>query len=122
MRWVSCCCAFICAQHAGYQVRYLGQDLPQDDLIAEAMAYKPALILFSASGVDAAANLQQLCERLVTIDPPRPIIGYGGRVFNVHPELRNGMAGVFAENNRRRVVESVGDMLTERPRQNGWSA
>ena len=109
-------------RRAGYQVRYLGQDLPQDDLLAEAMAYKPALILFSASGVDAAANLQQLCERLVAIEPPRPIIGYGGRVFNVHPELRNAMAGVFAGATALEAVESVGDMLSERPRQNGWSA
>ena len=109
-------------RRAGYQVRYLGQDLPQEDLLAEAVAYKPALILFSASGLEAATNLQQLCERLVTIEPPRPVIGYGGRAFNAHPELRSTMAGVFAGATALEAVETVGDLLTERPRQNGWSA
>jgi DNA-binding transcriptional MerR regulator len=109
-------------RRAGYQVRYLGQDLPEGDLIAEALAQKPALILFSASGLDAAASLQGLCEQLVTIDPPRPVIGYGGRVFNVQPGLRDDIAGVFAGATALEAVETVGELLTERPRQNGWSA
>jgi DNA-binding transcriptional MerR regulator len=109
-------------RRAGYQVRYLGQDLPEEDLLAEALALKPALILFSASGTEAAANLQHLCERLVTIDPPRPIIGYGGRVFNVHPNLRDNVAGVFVGSTALEAVESLGELLAERPRQNGWSA
>lgn len=53
--------------------------------------------------------------------PPRPVIGYGGRAFNVHPELRNGMAGVFAGASALEAVETVGDLLTERTRQPGWS-
>jgi DNA-binding transcriptional MerR regulator/methylmalonyl-CoA mutase cobalamin-binding subunit len=109
-------------RRAGYQVRYLGQDLPQDDLIAEALAQKPALILFSAAGLEAAANLQKLCEQLVAIDPPRPVVGYGGRAFNVHPALRDGIAGVFVGATALEAVETVGELLTERPRQNGWSA
>jgi methanogenic corrinoid protein MtbC1 len=109
-------------RRAGYQVRYLGQDLPEDDLIAEALAHKPALILFSASGLDSAASLQGLCEQLVTIDPPRPVIGYGGRVFNVQPGLRDDIAGVFVGATALEAVETVGELLTERPRQNGWSA
>jgi DNA-binding transcriptional MerR regulator/methylmalonyl-CoA mutase cobalamin-binding subunit len=109
-------------RRAGYQVRYLGQDLPPDDLIAEALAQKPALILFSASGLDSAANLQELCERLVALDPPRPVIGYGGRVFNVHPELRDRIAGVFVGATALEAVETMGELLTDRPRHTGWSA
>jgi methanogenic corrinoid protein MtbC1 len=109
-------------RRAGYQVRYLGQDLEPDDLIAEVLTQKPALILFSASGQDAAANLRKLCEHLVEIEPPRPVIGYGGRVFNVNPELRNKIAGVFVGATAFEAVESIGELLTERPRQNGWSA
>jgi methanogenic corrinoid protein MtbC1 len=108
-------------RRAGYQVRYLGQDLPPDDLIAEALAQKPALILFSASGLDSAANLQELCERLVALDPPRPVIGYGGRVFNVHPELRDRIAGVFVGATALEAVETMGELLTDRPRHTGWS-
>jgi MerR family transcriptional regulator, light-induced transcriptional regulator len=109
-------------RRAGYQVRYLGQDLPPDDLIGEAVALKPALMLFSASSLDAAANLQQLFERLVAIDPPRPVIGYGGRAFNAHPALRDGIAGVFMGATALEAVETIGELLNERPRHNGWSA
>lgn len=109
-------------RRAGYQVRYLGQDLEQDDLIAEALVQKPSLILFSASGLDAAANLQKLCERLAASSPPRPMIGYGGRAFNLHPDLRDGVPGIFAGSNALEAVETVGELLAERPRRNGWSA
>ncbi len=109
-------------RRSGYKVRYLGQDLPQDDMIAETVAQKPALLLFSASGLDSAAALQQLCERLVSIEPPRPMVGYGGRAFNNHPALRSNIAGVFIGATALEAVESVGDLLTERTRGNGWSA
>jgi MerR family transcriptional regulator, light-induced transcriptional regulator len=103
-------------RRAGFAVRYLGQDLPEDDLVEEAHLQRPALILFSASGVDAAQNLKELCARLVELEPPRPIIGYGGRVFNHHPELRNAIAGVYLGATALEAVESVGDLLTGKPR------
>lgn len=110
-------------RRAGFQVRYLGQDLPEDDLVQEALLQKPALILFSASGVDTAGRLRGVCERLVQIEPPRPIVGYGGRVFNLHPELRDRIAGVFAGSTAVEAVETVGELLAERhkagPRQTG---
>jgi methanogenic corrinoid protein MtbC1 len=100
-------------RRAGYQVRYLGQDLPEDDLIVEALAQKPALVLFSASGMESAANLQKLCARLVTLEPPRPVIGYGGRAFNVHPHLRDGVAGVFVGATALEAVEAMSELLVK---------
>jgi methanogenic corrinoid protein MtbC1 len=103
-------------RRAGFQVRYLGQDLPEEDLVREALLQKPTLILFSAASSDSAARLQQLCERLVQMEPPRPIVGYGGRIFNVRPELRDGMAGVFAGASAVEAVETVSELLAERNR------
>lgn len=103
----------IYVRRAGYQVRYLGQDLPDDDLIAEARVQKPALILFSASGLEAATNLQRLCDRLVELEPPRPIIGYGGRIFSTHSELRGKIAGVYLGGTAAEAVESIGDLLAD---------
>lgn len=103
-------------RRAGFAVRYLGQDLPEDDLVEEAHRQRPALILFSASGADAAQNLRGLCARLVELEPPRPIIGYGGRVFNNHPELRNAIAGVYLGATALEAVESAGDLLAGKPR------
>jgi DNA-binding transcriptional MerR regulator/methylmalonyl-CoA mutase cobalamin-binding subunit len=105
-------------RRAGYQVRYLGQDLAEDDIVAEAAVLKPAMILFSASGLDTAATLSRLCNSLVALEPPRSIVGYGGRVFNVHPELRNSVSGVFVGATAVEAVESVGELLGDRGRPN----
>jgi methanogenic corrinoid protein MtbC1 len=106
-------------RRAGFQVRYLGHDLPEDDLVREAVLQKPALILFSATGSDSAARLRTVCERLVGIEPSRPIVGYGGRAFNVHPELRLNMAGVFAGESALEGVETVSELLAERSKAGG---
>lgn len=101
-------------RRGGFQVRYLGQDLPEEDLLAEARLQKPAMILFSAAGPDTAERLRLLCERLAALDSPRPVIGYGGRIFNMQPELRESMAGVFLGAHAADAVEAIDELLAER--------
>jgi len=102
-------------RRAGYTVRYLGQDLPGEDLVAETKLVKPELLLFSATTVEAASKLQSLCEMLANLDPPRPMIGYGGRAFNLRPELRDEIAGVYLGATAVEAVESIGDLLADFP-------
>lgn len=101
-------------RRAGYLVRYLGQNLPVDDLVAEAKSQRPAMILFSVNGADAVAGLRHVCDQLVQQEPPRPILGYGGRIFNVKPELRSTINGVFLGATAMEAVESIGELLNER--------
>ena len=101
-------------RRAGFQVRYLGQDLPEDDLVAEVRLQKPAMILFSAAGHDTAERLRLLCERLVALEPPRPVIGYGGRIFNSEPQLRDSMAGVFLGAHAADAAGAADELLVER--------
>lgn len=103
-------------RRANFMVRYLGQDLPVDDLVAEVRSVKPDMVLFSATTVESAMNLRPLCEQLARIDPPRPIIGYGGRAFNLRPELRDGISGVYLGATAVEAVESIEDFLAERVR------
>jgi methanogenic corrinoid protein MtbC1 len=102
-------------RRVGYTVRYLGQDLPGEDLVAETKLVKPELLLFSATTVEAANKLQSLCEMLANLDPPRPMIGYGGRAFNLRPELRDEIAGVYLGATAVEAVESIGDLLADFP-------
>ncbi|MFO7631754.1 MAG: MerR family transcriptional regulator [Caldilinea sp.] len=103
-------------RRAGYTVRYLGQNLPVDDLVAETQTIKPDMVLFSATTVDAALNLRPLCEMLASIEPPRPIIGYGGRALNLRPELRDSIAGIYLGATAVEAVESIDDLLADRMR------
>lgn len=109
-------------RRAGYTVRYLGQNLPLDDLAAETRLVKPDMVLFSATTIDAALKLGPLCEMLANLEPPRPIIGYGGRVFNLRPELRDGIAGIYFGETAVEAVEGIDDLLAERTRRSVRSA
>lgn len=103
-------------RRAGYTVRYLGQNLSADDLVEEVRVVRPDMVLFSATTIDAAKNLRPLCELLASIESPRPIIGYGGRAFNVRPELRNEIAGVYLGETAVEAVEGIRELLSEHPR------
>lgn len=104
-------------RRAGYIVRYLGQNLPVEDLVSEVKNVQPGMVIFSATTVESARALQPVCEQLARIDPPRPIIGYGGRAFNLRPELRDAVPGVFLGATAVEAVESIDDLLIERQRQ-----
>lgn len=106
-------------RRSGFSVRYLGQNLPTDDLVAEVATMQPDLLLFSATTIESAHRLGPLCARLADLDPPRPIIGYGGRAFNLRPELRDEIAGVYLGATAAEAVESINDLLAERTRYNG---
>ncbi len=41
----------------------------------------------------------------------RPLIGYGGQIFNNHPELRSNVAGVFMGHSAQKAVELVDELL-----------
>jgi methanogenic corrinoid protein MtbC1 len=100
-------------RRSGYQVRYLGQDLPTDDLLQEVIARRPAIVLFSATSINAAMNLRLLCDALASIDSPRPVICYGGRAFNVHPELRDHIAGIYLGATAADAVDGLRDVVSQ---------
>ncbi len=100
-------------RRAGYQVRYLGQDLPVDDLIQEVNVQRPAIILFSATCLNAATNLRQLCAALANLDSPRPVICYGGRAFNLYPELRDSIAGVYLGATAAEAVDGLREVVSQ---------
>ena len=98
-------------RRAGRQVHYLGQNLPVDDFIAEMKRQQPSMVLFSATTTEAAAGLRDMTERLAATATPQPLIGYGGRAFIKHPELRNDIAGIYLGDSAQEAVDMVRDLL-----------
>lgn len=109
-------------RRAGYPVRYLGHDLPETDLVHEVMVQAPAMVLLSATTVEAAQRLYSVCEALVRLEPPRPIVGYGGRAFNQHPDLRDTLPGIFLGATAGEAVDSIGELLTDRFKSRPYNA
>lgn len=102
-------------RRAGYQIRYFGSNLAEEDLVAEVRNRQPDMLLFSATTLDAAQSLGLLCDMLAQEDPPRPLIGFGGRAFNLYAELRDEIAGTFLGTTALDAVETIGQRLAQRP-------
>lgn len=100
----------------GYRVHYLGQNLPLDDFAEEVKRQQPAMLLLSASTEAAADSLVKLTARLAESLPDAPLIGYGGRIFNLKPDLRAKVTGVFMGATAQEAVEHIDELLADRMR------
>ncbi len=95
----------------GWHVVYLGPQVPLADLIETVRNLKPDLVCLSASTIETAMNLAEVLKALYTTFPNLRI-GYGGRIFNVNPDLRQMMPGVFLGQDARELVETVTTLLS----------
>jgi methanogenic corrinoid protein MtbC1 len=81
-------------RRSGFRVDYLGANLDTADLTDYARAQRPALVALSAATEGPALALERMAAGLARLRP-RPLVGFGGRAFNLDPELRQRPAGRF---------------------------
>lgn len=98
-------------RRAGYQVQYIGKNLPQTDLSAQVKERQPAMVLLSATTESAVTALKEVAQALSRLDGRRPIIGYGGRLFQKQPELRNEIPGIYMGDTALEAIESTHELL-----------
>lgn len=116
-------------RRAGYRVHYLEPLVPvaeRDDsasasdfvaeLIDEMQRRQPAMAIFSASTQAAAEALAELTARLPAphSGKQRPLIGYGGPIFNRRPDLRSAIAGVYLGDCAQCVAQQADQQLLAR--------
>ncbi len=94
----------------GYQVEFLGPDLPVDDLVLYAGDIKPDMIILSASFERTAQPLLQMQAMLDEL-PGKPKLGYGGRYFNENPEIRKEMGGIFLGESLDEALKHVHEIM-----------
>ena len=95
----------------GWHVIYLGPQAPLFDLLETVQSVKPTLVCLSASTMETALELIPVARGL-TEAYPQVHFGYGGRAFNLNPELRNSMPGIFLGQDARELVERAGQLLS----------
>jgi DNA-binding transcriptional MerR regulator len=74
-------------RRTGFRVDYLGANLDTADLVDYTRSQRPALIALSAATEGPALALERTAAGLARLRP-RPLMGFGGRAFNLDPELR----------------------------------
>ena len=95
----------------GWHVIYLGPQVPLFDLLETVHSLKPNMVCLSASTMETALELIPVARGL-TEAYPQVHFGYGGRVFNLNPELRHSMPGVFLGQDARELVDIAGQLLS----------
>jgi methanogenic corrinoid protein MtbC1 len=78
----------------GYRVEFLGQDVHLDDLLDYVRVERPAMICLAATQELSARELRRVPAGLASMRP-KPKFGYGGRIFNLKPALREATPGIF---------------------------
>jgi methylmalonyl-CoA mutase cobalamin-binding subunit len=96
----------------GFDVVYLGADVPAAELQETIEQVKPQLMIVSAQLLHTAAALLQL-TRFIDLD--RVMLAYGGLAFNFSSEVRRRFPGHFLGKDLLSAVDKVSDLLSRRP-------
>ncbi len=94
----------------GYQVEFLGPNLPVEDLVAYAEDVTPDMIILSA-GVDRTARPLYKMQSLLNELPAQPRLGFGGRYFNENEQARAELEGIFLGTDLDQAVQNVHTLL-----------
>jgi len=97
-----------------WPVAYLGQAVPLADLAQFVRAMRPpALVLVAMTEEPAQALLDLPTALPEATDARRPAITYGGRIFNLQPDLRAKMPGEFLGDTLQAGVETLERLLLD---------
>ncbi len=97
----------------GYNVIYLGQDLPIEDVVEAALHEHPAMLCLSASNPQTALALKNVQPLFDAASQPAPIFGYAGRAFDLDPDLRRQVRGHYLGADPRDALGLVHTLLRE---------
>jgi methanogenic corrinoid protein MtbC1 len=98
----------------GWQVIYLGPEVPLKDLVDTVRQIQPDMVCMSASTTETATQLLEVGRAVLSLAPPAPHFAYGGRAFNLNPVLTQKMPGVNLGKNAQEAVDTVASLLGSR--------
>ena len=96
----------------GFRIEYLGPDIPVEDLVDYVSYEHPAMIVLSATSESAALEMQSMQPSLNKLRNA-PLFGYGGNAFNINPQLRQRVAGIFLGETLDQSIQSVRQLLSK---------
>ena len=95
----------------GWQVIYLGPEVPLPDLLDSVQRLQPDMVMMAASTTETALQLLDVGRAITALPSPTPQFGYGGRAFNLNPALAERMPGRFLGQNAQDAVDAVADLV-----------
>ncbi len=95
-------------RHRGWDVVYLGANVPLTQMADTLQQVRPRLVVMTAMQLRSAAGLGEMARFLEAEKTP---LAYGGLIFNRTPELRERIPGVFLGENLIGAVDKVEEIL-----------
>jgi methanogenic corrinoid protein MtbC1 len=96
----------------GWQVVYLGADVPLAELEETVETTRPDLIILSSLQLISAARLAEVARDLAGLKIP---IGYGGMIFNHRPGIRQKIPGHFLGETMELAIANAEQLVREKP-------
>jgi MerR family transcriptional regulator, light-induced transcriptional regulator len=78
-----------------WNVVFLGADVPITDLLQSIEQVQPALVCLSANNAHTARTLSSAANAINQLPLPRPLVAFGGAIFNSDERLRSQIQGHF---------------------------
>lgn len=92
----------------GWEVIYLGANVPKDRMVTTVEATRPHLVVLSAQQLYTAAHLLEIASLLAGLGVA---VGYGGLAFNEQPALQGRIPGHFLGENLEQAPQEVEHLL-----------
>jgi len=96
----------------GWDVLYLGANVPLDQMEGTISATNPQLIVLSAQQLPTAATLYQVAQALLA---DQPLLAYGGRIFNQTPALHERIPGHYLGDNLADAPQIAENLINSPP-------
>jgi DNA-binding transcriptional MerR regulator/methylmalonyl-CoA mutase cobalamin-binding subunit len=96
----------------GWDVVYLGANVPRERLEATLQAINPRLMIMAAQTLPTAGAMLDVMEALNRTQTP---LAFGGQVFNQIPELRRRMPGHFLGPDLQKAPQRVASLMESLP-------
>jgi DNA-binding transcriptional MerR regulator len=99
-------------RRTGFELIYLGQSISTTRLEEMLAKTQPDLLLLSASGLVAAANLLDVAEvTQARQSRQRWVLAFGGRIFNKLPQLQKHVPGMYVGEDAEVALQQITEMM-----------
>ena len=92
----------------GFRVIYLGANVPAERFAETVSAVHANIVVLVAQTLITAAALHATAHSLTEMKIP---VGYGGRIFNLHPGIKDHIPGHYLGNSVDSAIEKVETLL-----------
>ena len=94
----------------GWNVKYLGPDLPLERLEEALEPLQPLALMFSANRTETASKLAELSDIIKKFPAPHPKIILGGQAFQ-QVRLPEQLHGIYLNGSPNEIVQQIEELL-----------